>query len=242
MHPGNSLRLAATSVPGVLVVVGLLMLLCGIETTAAPWAPYFFAYGALTLAIPLWLRVAPVQPARLVGKPLWRITAIVALLSIAVDSGIFTIGYDALLKHLGLYQPFNSISGASNLMVENVVQRQQLAPITAMGIFGAISLLWAPVAEELFYRGYVYGSLKRHLPMAWAWGLSVAAFGLRHTIHFFYLWPQLSVAGALWACSMFIFGSLMTWLYERTGSLAPCMWVHLMVNMAGLVAAPLPQS
>ncbi|MEN9436847.1 MAG: hypothetical protein RIR09_1502, partial [Pseudomonadota bacterium] len=47
-------------------------------------------------------------------------------------------------------------------------------------------------------------------------------------------------AGMVWACSMLIFGSLMTWLYERTGGLGPSMVVHLLVNMAGILAAPLP--
>ncbi len=112
--------------------------------------------------------------------------------------------------------------------------------MTAMGVFGMFVLLWAPIAEELFYRGYVYTSLKQHLPLAAAWGISVAAFGLRHVIHFYYLWPHLSVAGVVWACSMLIFGSLMTWLYERTGGLGPSMLVHLLVNLAGMLAAPLP--
>lgn len=202
--PLDRLRAGLTSVPGVLLVVALLTLLCRMETTAVPWSPYFFGYGALALAIPLWLGGAPIKPLRLTGKPLWRVTAAVAMLAIVIDSGIFTLGYDAVLQQLGLYQPFYSISGATNRMVETVVQRQHLSPFAAMGIFGVLTLLWAPVAEELFYRGYVYGSLKRHLPVAAAWGISVAAFGLRHTIHFFYLWPHLSVAGAVWAGSMLI--------------------------------------
>lgn len=236
----DRLRAALVSVPGVLLVAALLTLLCRIETTAAPWSPYFFGYGALALAIPLWLGRAPIKPLRLSGKPLWKVTAAVAVLAVAVDSGVFTLGYDRLLQYAGLYQPFYSISGASNLMVETVAQRQHVSAITAMGIFGVMVLLWAPVAEELFYRGYVYGSLKRHLPLAAAWGISVAVFGLRHAIHFFYLWPHLSVAGVVWVCSMLIFGSLMTWLYERTGGLGPSMVVHLLVNMAGILVAPLP--
>jgi membrane protease YdiL (CAAX protease family) len=234
------LRAALTSLPGVLIVVVALTVLCRIETTNAPWAPYFFAYGALALLIPLLVGVAPLRATKLTGKALWKLTAATAAVGILVDSGVFTLGYDALLLHLGLQQPFYSISGATNLTVETVAARQHMSPMAAMGIFGAIVLLWAPVAEELFYRGYVYGNLKRHLPVAAAWGISVLAFGLRHTIHFFYLWPDLSVAGVAWACDALIFGVLMTWLYERSGGLGPCMLVHLLVNLAGLLAAPLP--
>ena len=239
-HGLGRVRAALTSLPGVLLVVVVLTVLCRIETTTAPWAPYFLAYGTLALLIPLVVGMAPIRATKRAGKALWKLTAAVATVAILIDSGVFTLAYDAVLQHVGLYQPFYSISAATNLMVETVATRQHVSPIAAMGIFGVITLLWAPVVEELFYRGYVYGSLKRHLPLAAAWGISVLAFGLRHVIHFFYLWPQVSVAGMVWACSMLIFGSLMTWLYERTGGLGPSMVVHLLVNMAGILAAPLP--
>ena len=238
--PFDRVRTGLTSVSGVLLVVALLTWLCRIETSAAPWSPYFFAYGALALALPLWLGCAPIKPTRLTGKPLWRVTAAVAALAILIDSGVFSIGYDWLLQQIGHYQPFYSISGATNLLIQTVAVRQHISVLTAMGIFGLFVLLWAPVVEELFYRGYVYTSLKQHLPLATAWGISVAAFGLRHVIHFYYLWPNLSLAGVVWACSMLIFGSLMTWLYQRSGGLGPSMLVHLLVNLAGLLAAPMP--
>jgi membrane protease YdiL (CAAX protease family) len=236
----HRVRAALTSLPGVLLVVVALTVLCRVETTNAPWSPYFFAFGALALLVPLVVGVAPIRATKIAGKALWKLTAATAAVAILIDSGVFVLAYDAVLQHLGLYQPFYSISSATNLMVETVAQRQHLSATAAMGIFGVMVLLWAPVAEELFYRGYVYGSLKRHLPLATAWGISVAVFGLRHVIHFFYLWPKPSVAGMVWAFSMLIFGSLMTWLYERTGGLGPSMVVHLLVNMAGVLAAPLP--
>ena len=238
--PFSRVRAALTSLPGVLLVVVLLTVLCRVETTAVPWSPYFIFYGLLALLIPLWLGSVPIRATRLSGKPLWRLTAIVAVLAISIDSGIFTIAYDSLLAHLGLAQPFYSISGATNLLIQTVSVRQQISLLAAMGIFGLFVLLWAPVAEELFYRGYVYTSLKQHLPLAAAWGISVAAFGLRHIVHYFYIWPELSVASVVWVCSMLVFGSLMTWLYERSGGLGPAMLVHLLVNLASLLAAPMP--
>ena len=242
VDPGFVQRLCAwlVSVPGVLFTLVAATVLCRIETTNAPWSPYFLSYGALALAVPLWLGIRPIRPARLSGKALWRITALVAVVAIGIDSGIFTIGYDWLLGRLGLYQPFYSISAATDLMVATVASREHLSPWLAEGIFGLLVLIWAPLAEELFYRGYVYGSLKQALPQAVAWAIAVGMFGLRHSLHFFYMWPHLSVAGSVWAFSMLIFGSLMTWLYERTGGLGPSMLVHLLVNLAGMLAAPLP--
>jgi membrane protease YdiL (CAAX protease family) len=232
--PFSRVRAALTSLPGVLLVVVLLTVLCRVETTAVPWSPYFIFYGLLALLIPLWLGSVPIRATRLSGKPLWRLTAMVAVLAISIDSGIFTIAYDSLLAHLGLAQPFYSISGATNLLIQTVSVRQQISLLAAMGIFGLFVLLWAPVAEELFYRGYVYTSLKQHLPLAAAWGISVAAFGLRHIVHYFYIWPELSVASVVWVCSMLIFGSLMTWLYERTGGLDAGAFA---VNLASLLCA-----
>lgn len=238
--PLDRLRAALTSLPGVLLVVVALTVLCRVETTQAPWAPYFLSYGAMALLIPLLVGVGPIWATKISGKALWKLTALTAVVAIGFDSGVFTLGYDALLAHWGLLQPFYSITSATDAMVELVTQRQQLSKIEALGIFAILALVWAPVVEELFYRGYVYNHLKRHLPKAAAWGIAVLAFGLRHTLHFFYLFPQLSVAGTVWCCSMLIFGSLMTWLYERTGGLGPPMLVHLLVNVAGLLAAPLP--
>jgi membrane protease YdiL (CAAX protease family) len=183
--PFSRVRAALTSLPGVLLVVVLLTVLCRVETTAVPWSPYFIFYGLLALLIPLWLGSVPIRATRLSGKPLWRLTAMVAVLAISIDSGIFTIAYDSLLAHLGLAQPFYSISGATNLLIQTVSVRQQISLLAAMGIFGLFVLLWAPVAEELFYRGYVYTSLKQHLPLAAAWGISVAAFWpASRTVHY----------------------------------------------------------
>jgi membrane protease YdiL (CAAX protease family) len=227
----------AKSVPGVLLIVCLLTLLCYIETTIAIWAPYFFVYAILTIAIPLWVGVKKLKSDRVYRKTNWVLIATVIALAVAIDSGCFIIGYDSLLKYLGKFQPYYSISGATNLMVETVAQKNQLSTLVVMGIFGAITLLWAPYAEELFYRGYVYENLKRHIPLIAAWIISVFFFSIRHTIHFFYLWPELSVAGSVWAFSMIIFGSIVTWLYERTGKLWPSMLVHLCVNFVGIMVA-----
>lgn len=233
------LRAWLASAPGALLATLAISAVCALESTVAPWAPYFIFYGALAILIPSIAGLAPIRPPRLHGRPLWRLTAIVAVLAIAVDSGVFTIGYDLLLQWMGLTgQAFYSISGATALLVETVAHRTGLSPLAAQGIFGVFVLLWAPIGEELFYRGYLYGALKSRMPGAAAFVVAAACFSARHVLHFLYLWPTVSVAGLAWALGMLCFAGLMTYLYERTGGLGPSMAVHFMVNVAGLLAAP----
>lgn len=233
------LRSCLASTPGALLVTLAISTVCALESTVAPWAPYFVVYGALALLIPNLVGIAPIRPTRLHGRPLWRITAIVAVLAIAVDSGVFTLGYDLLLQRMGLGgQAFYSISGATARLVEMVAYRTGLSPLAAQGIFGVFVLLWAPIGEELFYRGYLYGALKSRMPGVAAFVIAAVCFSARHVPHFLYLWPTVSIAGLAWALGMLCFAGLMTWLYERTGGLGPSMAVHFMVNVTGLLVAP----
>jgi uncharacterized protein len=94
------------------------------------------------------------------------------------------------------------------------------------GGFGAIAagvliVAVAPVSEEVFFRGFMYGGLRRKLPMWAAALISGAVFGLLHYTDpdSIGVVPQLAVLGVLLA-----------WLYERTGSLWPPIVLHVINN------------
>jgi membrane protease YdiL (CAAX protease family) len=78
----------------------------------------------------------------------------------------------------------------------------------------------APVAEEIFFRGFFYGGMRSRLPFALAAGISGAFFGL---IHF---------TTGNWAAvaQLAVLGIILCWLYERTGSLIPPIAMHLVNN------------
>jgi uncharacterized protein len=93
-------------------------------------------------------------------------------------------------------------------------------------IAGFLIVAAAPLSEEIFFRGFMYGGLRRRLPVWVAAAISGAVFGLVHYTgsDSIGVVPQLAVLGILLA-----------WLYERTGSLWPPILLHLLNNSLALV-------
>ncbi|MGI8633258.1 MAG: CPBP family intramembrane glutamic endopeptidase [Solirubrobacterales bacterium] len=85
----------------------------------------------------------------------------------------------------------------------------------------------APVAEETLFRGFFHGGLRRSLPFWSAALMSGGLFGLVHIggVEEFTLTAVLSVVPLL-----AVFGLILAWLYERTGSLWPPIAMHLINN------------
>jgi membrane protease YdiL (CAAX protease family) len=95
------------------------------------------------------------------------------------------------------------------------VNESQLALIAA----GLIFVLAAPIAEELFFRGFFYGSLRSRMSM-WPAALIVGlVFGAIHA------GTGLSAVPAL-----IVFGVILCLLREQTGSLYPCIALHALNN------------
>jgi membrane protease YdiL (CAAX protease family) len=95
------------------------------------------------------------------------------------------------------------------------VDESQLALIAA----GLIFVLAAPIAEELFFRGFFYGSLRTRMSM-WPAALIVGlVFGAIHA------GTGLSAVPAL-----IVFGVILCVLREQTGSLYPCIALHALNN------------
>jgi membrane protease YdiL (CAAX protease family) len=90
----------------------------------------------------------------------------------------------------------------------------------------AISALLSPVAEELFFRGFVYRALRYHLsvPAASVWvGLM---FGLIHTQYSLAVLPELIALGIM-----------LCLVYEYSGSLFPCILVTSYLDVGGILSA-----
>ena len=95
----------------------------------------------------------------------------------------------------------------------------------------------APVFEELFFRGFLYGALRGKLPAFWAALVAGGLFGAAHPIYGGSEWnlvPVLAIAGIT-----------LCLLYEKTGSLWPPIAFHALMNagviylVTGDVKAPL---
>src|SRR5262249_51612492 len=81
------------------------------------------------------------------------------------------------------------------------------------------AVVWAPIVEELIFRGLLYGTLRTRLGVWPAAVGSALIFSLPHGY---------AAAGSL---SVFMSGMLWAWAYERTRSLWPGMLAHSANNL-----------
>jgi membrane protease YdiL (CAAX protease family) len=94
-------------------------------------------------------------------------------------------------------------------------------PTTVQIVLGVASVVvGAPVAEELFFRGFMFGSLRGRLSFLPAAGISGFVFALFH------------VQPLLIAVMTFV-GIALAYLYERRGSLAVPIAAHAIFNLIG---------
>jgi len=87
-----------------------------------------------------------------------------------------------------------------------------------------LATVFAPVCEEVFFRGFVFGGLRRRMRFRWAALVSGAFFGLMHAdpLRFF----ALSVTGVVFAA-----------VFERRQRLAASMVAHATLNIVVVALA-----
>jgi membrane protease YdiL (CAAX protease family) len=93
----------------------------------------------------------------------------------------------------------------------------------AMIAAGAMVICVAPVAEELFFRGFFYRSLRTRFPVLAAAGIDALVFGIIHYdfsgTSMLLILPPLAFLGGMFCL-----------VYERTGSLFPTIGLHAFNN------------
>jgi membrane protease YdiL (CAAX protease family) len=123
---------------------------------------------------------------------------------------------------------------------EHSVFRLLMDPSTSpqmrcVAFFGALVL--APIGEELLFRGIIQSGLQKLLPARWG--------------SLYHRWAAVALASALFAFlhletphfvpTLFAFGCLLGFLYERTGSLLAPILVHMLFNGRSLLWNTLTQ-
>ncbi len=86
----------------------------------------------------------------------------------------------------------------------------------------AVVAVLAPVAEEVFFRGFLYGGLRRRVGVGAAMLLSTVFFTALH----------LSIGLFI---PILVLGLFLAWLYEHTGSLYPGILLHAANNALALL-------
>lgn len=117
--------------------------------------------------------------------------------------------------------------------VTDVMRLPQADLLTLALIFARVFVL-VPLAEELFFRGALYGWLRRYLPALPTILLTALLFGFEHTAwgvpipRLFFLVPL-----------AFVYGLAVGWVRERTGSTLNTAVMHVVVDAALLIVASL---
>lgn len=90
-------------------------------------------------------------------------------------------------------------------------------------VMGVATILIAPVAEEVLFRGLLYPAIKRAGFPRLAWSLSAVLFAAVH-VNLVTFVPLVFLA------------LVFTWLYEHTGNLLSCICAHSIFNAANFIA------
>jgi membrane protease YdiL (CAAX protease family) len=227
----------AVSAPGVYVFSIALTALAAFEAAVPFWAPFFIVYAVLAIAVPLSCRSHSFGNFFSVMQRSWPLLVSILALDIVWELGIWTWGYEWALEKAGMKAvPFYSLDAALGQMLRTAASRHGMSDTTTAAFLGFFVLLWAPLGEELFYRGYIFGALRKHRGLWCAAAVSSLFFSMRHALHFLYLWPEFPAGAAVaWAFSTFVPGLYVCYLYEKTGSLYPLIIEHIFVNILWIV-------
>jgi membrane protease YdiL (CAAX protease family) len=133
-----------------------------------------------------------------------------------------------ILMLSGILQALLSALGVRQTQLGDFTWIRNLSP-GGFGLVLAAGALVAPFTEELFLRGIIFrGYLLAKGPVV-AYGMSSALFAVLH----------LNLPAFL---PLFVIGLVLAWLYQRTGSLVPCIVAHGVNNgMAFLVLRFAPE-
>jgi len=131
---------------------------------------------------------------------------------------------------LGAWVAFIAFSGiwaAALSIKENDDLPQELGAddsSTALFFVAVLVCVAAPIAEELFFRGFCFTALRRWIGAAGGAIATGVIFGLIHA----------GSADPVFLVPLGVFGALLCVLYLRTGSLLPCMVLHALNNSLAL--------
>lgn len=122
--------------------------------------------------------------------------------------GIFNLCWSKVVPHhfrASAANPFIGVSEQSSLNI---------------GLTAVTAVIIAPIVEEVFFRGFLYRSLRNRLPVFAAALIAGAMFGLAHAGSY----PVVTLPAKAF------FGFVMCLLFERTGSLLPGIAIHSFID------------
>ena len=245
-HDAEKFEDLRTPVAAIVITV-LFTAVALLENTLLPWAPFYFAYAWLSTVLPMGVGGFTFGEFRSIRRDAW-IGIVILPFALQGVSAVWSVWlYPALLSAAGVDSALIS-SSAYNLgaalqqMLEAAAARWEIGVDSIQFYYFGGILLWAGLGEELFYRGYLYTSLRGR------WGVTLGAlissgfFGIRHATQLALLGASYPWGAALsWVVISFLVGLALCWLYEKSKSLLPSILAHYVLNLipaASMLAGP----
>ena len=205
-----------------IVITSLLTLAALAESTIAPWAPLIVLYAVLCVVIPAVSGSCYFGSFKKAFTAHWRlILACLALL---------------ILWNRVLTSRLFSLQAVLPVFIERSAFKLHANAVSAKIVFAFFILIWAPFGEELLYRGYLQGNLRKKMSFTKALLIAASFFALRHGFHLLFLYPNIPWAASLtWIILAFGWGIALGWLYEKSRSLYLPIAVHFLANCFSLI-------
>jgi membrane protease YdiL (CAAX protease family) len=132
-----------------------------------------------------------------------------------------TIGFAILIYLAAAVAIASLLAPEQENLAENLGAGKDAAVLITV-LAGVVIIAGAAIGEELFFRGLLFGGLRQRLPLWPAAVISGVLFGLPHL-------PQGDLAVAL---QLSVFGVVLAWAYERSGTLWAPILLHALNNSA----------
>ncbi len=221
--------------PFYIILIGtILTVIVALESIYyVPWSPYFLIYAALAIIIPIYAKSYRFGSLRYAFSKKNLVSFIIFLTLISMVLFVIEYTYNYILSLYGFgNNPYYSLSEALHDLAEKAGLKFGINVETAIGIYAIYVIVWAPIGEELFYRGYMFGGLRNRYNFATSAILSSLFFCIRHMTHFIFLLPFYPLYAAIfWAFHTFIFGILISYAYEKTDTLYIPVLIHFLYNL-----------
>lgn len=153
------------------------------------------------------------------GRTPWRNVGMAFLLWFAMWA-VFVVIYIVLSPSVAVV----SEMGKAILKIGSLYGRLEGASLGLMSLAIIQPVLITPLAEEIIFRGTLYGWLRSKLNANLTILITATLFALYHPL--IYLWPM-----------VFVFGLLSGWVRERTNSLTPFLIIHMLNSIVMIAAA-----
>lgn len=129
--------------------------------------------------------------------------------------GWLAAAWAAFFAFSAVYAAVFDVTSDDDLPKELGADDSTLNLLLVMGLVCVV----APIAEEFFFRGFFYGTLRTRLSTAWAVLINGAVFGAIH-----------ASTGVSAVPALIFLGIVLCLVREKTGSLYPCIAIHAFNN------------